>query len=435
MESPTHSLMDAALKCLPVMLPVLDFSTVKNDVFPPIATVFSKTSSLAIKVRGLEAFVVLCGGSVGDQASSGNASGGVRHGSRSPKPSATSILDKYTIQEKIVPLLRATKTKEPAVMMAALDVFRQIGQIADTEFLALEVLPVMWRFSLGPLLNLQQFGSYMELIKSLSMRVEREQTRKLQELSSTNETPNYQNSASSPFGIDNDFGTGSNGENVNSDFERLVLGRSDAPKPNDGQQNDWNSAPPSSNNVSESVASPTFSWSSNKNKSKADRPGAGASISNQNSRSITPDRNMGAFPTLEPANTPKPSTALSGSSHRNMMSASGTNSFGAQATSGSNTSLAALASMRSQNMPSSAQSQQQNLNSSPFTIAPPPPSNFQSNASASPYGGLSSPSQNQTNSSMPQWGTNFANAAFQNGTSAQSTTQQKQGLDKYESLL
>lgn len=435
MESPTHSLMDAALKCLPVMLPVLDFSTVKNDVFPPIATVFSRTGSLAIKVRGLEAFVVLCGGSAGNQAGSGDDLSGITHESRSPKPSATSILDKYTVQEKVVPLLRATKTKEPAVMMAALDVFRQVGQIADAEFLALEVLPIMWRFSLGPLLNLQQFGSYMELIKSLSMRVEREQTRKLQELASTNETTNFNNSASSPSGVMNDLGVGSNGGDVKSDFERLVLGRPGDPKPSDDQWDDWNSAPTSSNNVSKGVTSPTFSWSSNANRSNADRPGAVASLSTQNSRSITPDRNMSTFPTLEPASTQRSSMGPSfSSSHRHTTSASGTNSFGAQSTSGSSTSLAALASMRSQNMPSTNQPQQ-NLNSSSFSIAPPPSSNSQSNASGSPYGGLSSQGQNQANSSLPQWNPNTKNVAFQNGTSAQSTTQGKQGLEKYESLL
>lgn len=436
MESSTHALMDAALKCLPVMLPVLDFSTVKNDVFPPIATVFSRTGSLAIKVRGLEAFVVLCGGSVGDQAGSGDDLSGIMHEGRSPKQSATSILDKYTIQEKVVPLLRATKTKEPAVMMAALDVFRQVGQIADAEFLALEVLPIMWRFSLGPLLNLQQFGGYMDLIKSISTRVEREQTRKLQELASTSETANFKNSTSSPSGVMNDLGVGSNGEDVKTDFERLVLGRPDAPKPSDGRWGDWSSVPPSSNNVSKGGAtSPAFSWSSNTNHSNADRSGAVASLSSQNSRSITPDRSMSKFPTLEPASTQRSSMGSSSStSHRYTMSVSGPNPFGGQSTSGSSTSLAALASMRGQNMPSTNQPQQ-NLNSPSFAIAPPPSSNFQPSASVSPYGGLSSPGQNQAKSSLPQWSTTLGNAASQNGVSAQSTTSGKQGLDKYESLL
>ena len=70
--------------------------------------------------------------------------------------------------------------------MAALKVFKQIGQMVDSDFLAMEVLPILWSFSLGPLLDLEQFQSFMNLIKSLSSRIEREHTRKLQELSSSN---------------------------------------------------------------------------------------------------------------------------------------------------------------------------------------------------------------------------------------------------------
>lgn len=62
LESPTHSLVDAALRTLSVILPILDFSTVKNELFPVIATIFAKTSSMGIKIRGLEAFKTLCGG-------------------------------------------------------------------------------------------------------------------------------------------------------------------------------------------------------------------------------------------------------------------------------------------------------------------------------------------------------------------------------------
>ena len=82
------------------MLSILDFSSIKNDLFPIVASVFSKTTSLAIKVRGLEAFVVLCGGGTGSVES------------RDSKPNTSTILDKYTVQEKIVPLLKAIKTKE-----------------------------------------------------------------------------------------------------------------------------------------------------------------------------------------------------------------------------------------------------------------------------------------------------------------------------------
>ena len=70
--------------------------------------------------------------------------------------------------------------------MAALAVFEAIGKVVDSDFLALEILPILWNFALGPLLNLQQFQSYLTLIKSLSTRVETEHTRKLQELSTSN---------------------------------------------------------------------------------------------------------------------------------------------------------------------------------------------------------------------------------------------------------
>jgi len=117
LESPTHSLVDAALRTLPIVLPILDFSTVKNELFPVIASIFAKTSSMGIKIRGLEAFKTLCGG--GNDQQDDFQSDGLTGVVAAPKAKSSnvSILDKYTIQEKIVPLLRAIKTKEPAVMV------------------------------------------------------------------------------------------------------------------------------------------------------------------------------------------------------------------------------------------------------------------------------------------------------------------------------
>jgi len=117
LESPTHSLVDAALRTLPIALPILDFSTVKNELFPVIANIFAKTSSMGIKIRGLEAFKTLCGGANEEQDDfQGDGLTGVVAAPKT-KSSNVSILDKYTIQEKVVPLLRAIKTKEPAVMV------------------------------------------------------------------------------------------------------------------------------------------------------------------------------------------------------------------------------------------------------------------------------------------------------------------------------
>ena len=118
LESPTHSLVDAALRTLPVVLPMLDFSTVKNELFPVIASIFAKTNSMGIKIRGLEAFKTLCGGGSDEHDDTqGDGLTGIVAAPKS-KSSSVSILDKYTIQEKVVPLLRGIKTKEPAVMVS-----------------------------------------------------------------------------------------------------------------------------------------------------------------------------------------------------------------------------------------------------------------------------------------------------------------------------
>lgn len=100
------------------MLPVLDYSTIKNELFPNIANVFAHTNSLGIKVRGLEAFHVLCGGTeddLGGPMGDGLDGSITRH--ETSKPNNNAVLDKFTVQEKIVPLLKGIKTKEPGVMV------------------------------------------------------------------------------------------------------------------------------------------------------------------------------------------------------------------------------------------------------------------------------------------------------------------------------
>jgi SCY1-like protein 2 len=261
LESPTPSLVDAALRSLPAVLPQLDFSTIKNELFPVIAAIFSKTSSLAIKVRGLQAFVILCGGSNtpgGDDGLDG----------LTPQKKATSstALDKFTMQEKIVPLIKAIKTKEPAVMIAALNVLRVVGKVADADFVAMDVLPILWSMSLGPLLDLKQFQSFMELIKSLSSRVEEEQTKKLQELTGGNSNSSAVKDDFMSFGPIAGSSLDANGT-TETDFESLVKGgiSGTSTNPMDSGWDSMAAAPAVTSPTSTSRKStPTaaFSWSS-----------------------------------------------------------------------------------------------------------------------------------------------------------------------------
>ncbi|KAL2819923.1 kinase-like domain-containing protein [Aspergillus cavernicola] len=407
MDSPTHTVVDAAIKCLPVILPALDFSTVKNEVFPPIASTFSRTNSLAIKVRCLEAFAVLCGGSADDGEIVGDDLSGIVEKSK-PQPAKSSILDKYTMQEKLVPSLKAIKTKEPSVMMAALSVFRQIGRVADADFLAMEVLPVLWSFSLGPLLDLRQFGEFMSLIKNVSSKIEREQMKKLQELSS-GESTGFQNGTGTAPKSSSSF-VPSETESTRDNFERLVLGRGMAALNN--QENDlWGglvSDTPAPQASTPRTASAAFSWSST--------IGSTGRQSSLTARSITPDFKLNSFPSLEPTakrtSSPAPAFSTLQPSTPNPWSMPFTPNHQHQSpgTSGTGPSLASLGSINASGTSPARTNLQTATNYSAFSI-PPPPSTQTSSAFAQPSPLLGN------GASQPQQGT------------------PKQGLDKYQSLI
>ena len=424
LESPTHAIVDKALGCLPTVLAILDFSTIKNEVFPVVATVFSKTSSLGIKVRGLEAFVILCGGSTTEDTDTSDGLDGAMIGSKQTKRSSNAVLDKYTIQEKVVPLIKAMKTKEPAVMAAALAVFKQIGSITDTDYLALEVLPILWSFSLGPLLNLQLFQEFMSLIKKLSARIETEQTRKLQDLSSSDGAQDT--SRSHKLQSTNGFFATSGTENAGTnDFERLVLGK--------GSTTDSDMLGDAQPQASRPAA-PTFSWSSPS--PMASQKGGMPNALSPHTRTITPDQTLSSFATL----SPKPNT-------NNTMNNGGLSTFTPMqpttlqpqsattswsATIPSHQTSASLPSQLGYTVPPPpplAPAQQQPVTPfSAFSLPPPPtttPQHF--GAHAPKTGGYFPAVQGVGNRGQ------FASAA--NHPPPPPVQQQKSGLDKYESLI
>lgn len=421
MESSTHSLVDAAMKTLPVMLPVLDFSTVKNDIFPPIASTFSKTNSLNIKIRALEAFVVLCGGIDEKDAESVDDLTGIVEDKKKTKKSSPSILDKYTVQEKLVPLLKAIKTKEPGVMMAALGVFRQVGKIVDTDLIAIEVLPTLWAFSLGPLLNIQQFEQFMALIKSLSTKVELEQLRKLRELSSREDSSVTRQMTGGALRISSSSGV----EETSNDFERLVLGRKGTNNVNGDGGWDSLTADNAPIKAATQITSPTFSWSSNMSPTANRSSISGLASTGHMSRSITPDSNVGVFPSLEP----------------NRQRASGASAFGVLQPQQAQPSPASWNTSPQINRPSLPQS----FGSSPSIVTATNTTAFPSpGGTASNYSAFSIPPPPST---QTQYQPKPASAVQPNpwasggvpstaeATQPQPPGQPKGGLDKYASLL
>ncbi|RMZ77536.1 hypothetical protein DV737_g4334, partial [Chaetothyriales sp. CBS 132003] len=419
MESSTHSLTDAALHTVPVVLPLIDFSTVKHDLFPVVASVFAKTSSLSIKIRGLEALGVLCGGS--GSATARDEFSGTSETDKAAKN--LSSLDKFTMQEKVVPLLKAIKTKEPAVMMAALKVLRRVGHAADIDFAALELMPILWSFSLGPLLDATQFSAFMEVIKALSAKIEREHGRKLHELGPSRSSESRP-SSSAHAPMRNGANAVSSSAGTEDDFAKLVLGNkaaigSDpfAGALSDGQRLTQNP--------------PSFSWQS-AGPANVSPAAVGAVRSQTPSRSITPDVLASAFPSLQPAAPSSsiwaPTQPLPGQPQvRSPLSAS----LQPQ-TNASNFSTPASSTNVWQSPAASAL--QTTSSPGPTPILPPPPSG---NTAANPWK-QSTPPLNSADVSGSGIGASTAPSYAvppPTGFQAQAHQQPKTGLDKYQSLL
>ena len=433
LESPTHGIVDAALSSLPFVLAVLDFSTIKNELFPVTASVFAKTSSLAIKIRALEAFYTLCGGSASaDTNDDLNGIGVVER----KKSASSAILDRFTVQEKVVPLLRGIKTKEPGVMMAALKVLTQVGEIADSEFLAMEVLPILWSMSLGPLLNLQQFQAFMTVIKRISSGVEREHTKKLRDLGSQTVAAG----GVSGMGVRSAGRNATNGLSALSngdeevDFESLVTGRKAGNARENDLMNDWGpaaAARPSNPDTLQPLATqPAISWQS------LPMTNSGNTSSSM-ARAITPDQTLSSMPSLTPTSQFAQPLQPSRPSLSRLQSASATASAPPLRNGSSSTvpvqagtqsmridwsSTAATANpawstqrsaMASSNSFTAPDGRHQGNTPSPFGVIPPPPSSGASASQKPPHLGM---------------GPATAQRRAQ-------TQQQKSGLDKYESLL
>ncbi|KAF3127222.1 hypothetical protein TWF569_011838 [Orbilia oligospora] len=292
LDSPTSHLQGLALKSLGQVLPNITFNNVKTDIFPVVSTVFAKTSSLGIKIACFEALRVLCGGSIStDDGLSGEIKG---------NDGSSVCLDRFTVQEKVVPLIKGIKTREPAVMIAALDLYMQIGSLVDTTTLATEVIPSLWALALGPLLNLQQFQQFMTTIKQLSNKVEQEQLGKLAGTATAEA-----NSPAVEFGAGPINGAAKNGafhKPVEAeDFEELVFGKKSAVGSDRGISPDpWASATVTSPGPSKPISAPkkeapAFSWSTSVPSTFSPPPPAPTSRN-----SITPDQSLSGFGTLQP---------------------------------------------------------------------------------------------------------------------------------------
>lgn len=142
---------NALFKCQKDILEKLDFPLIKNKIFPKICEVFTKTTSLGVKIAAINAL----------------------------KELVVSGLDKHSVTDKLLGMLKAVKSRDPRVMMSMLSLYETLVKMLDVEVIANEVIPVLWSMAVGPKYTVAQFEQFMTIIKQFSTKVETEQKKKL----------------------------------------------------------------------------------------------------------------------------------------------------------------------------------------------------------------------------------------------------------------
>ncbi|KAJ1650626.1 Protein kinase domain-containing protein ppk32 [Dispira simplex] len=158
LESGHSQVVDKALQTIPRLSEVLDYTLVKSTLFPKIQTVYAKATVLSVKINALKCFHAML-----------------------------KILDKFTMIEKLIPMLKRTKTREPGVLLAILIVYEEMGtKYLEKETIATEIMGEVWRICMEPQLSSVQFQRFMGVIKQLGDQVETLQLKHLQDVAKLN---------------------------------------------------------------------------------------------------------------------------------------------------------------------------------------------------------------------------------------------------------
>nr|CAG4651596.1 EOG090X018J [Triops cancriformis] len=153
-ESPMQ-IQELCLSIIPTFAALIDYPAMKNALLPRIKKLCQNTQQLSVRVNAL-----LCIGKLLDN------------------------LDKWLVLDEILPLLPKVPSKDPAVLMAILGIYKlvlnqpKLGIPKET--LATQIVPFLFPMLVEPGLNVTQFSALAATIKDMFQRVEEEQRVKLQ---------------------------------------------------------------------------------------------------------------------------------------------------------------------------------------------------------------------------------------------------------------
>ncbi|CCH42732.1 hypothetical protein BN7_2276 [Wickerhamomyces ciferrii] len=144
-----------ALERTDIMLESIDFPTIKNNIFPKICGIFSKTTSLTVKVKAIDSFVLLI---------------------------EKKGIDKFTVNETLLPLLRSMKTREVKILEAVLNVYKTSATILDEEQIVEHIIPPLWLLSISSTLNPKSYQDYNNVINDITKTIQTKHMEKLRAL-------------------------------------------------------------------------------------------------------------------------------------------------------------------------------------------------------------------------------------------------------------
>ncbi|XP_059182393.1 SCY1-like protein 2 isoform X2 [Centropristis striata] len=157
LEAPSVQIQELCLNIIPTFANLIDYPSMKNSLIPRIKSACLQTSSLAVRVNSL-----VCLGKI------------------------LEYLDKWYVIDEILPFLQQIPSREPAVLMGILGIYKctfshkKLG--IPKEHLASKSLPHLVSLSIDNNLNLNQFNSFMVVIRDMLSRMEAEHKTKLEQL-------------------------------------------------------------------------------------------------------------------------------------------------------------------------------------------------------------------------------------------------------------
>lgn len=157
LEAPSVQIQELCLNIIPTFANLIEYPSMKNSLIPRIKSACLQTSSLAVRVNSL-----VCLGKI------------------------LEYLDKWFVIDEILPFLQQIPSREPAVLMGILGIYKctfshkKLG--IPKEHLATKSLPHLVSLSIDNNLNLNQFNSFMVVIRDMLSRMEAEHKTKLEQL-------------------------------------------------------------------------------------------------------------------------------------------------------------------------------------------------------------------------------------------------------------